>query len=275
MGKEMKHLDKEIENYLKFNMDDLSNQMNNAFEGKKQDWRDKYLEDKVKTNHEYQKQKTELILGKNNKVPMKKTDTNLEPILEENNALVPYVESNETAEARKKKNEKLKMQVRMIAEEKMETSSQISSTSSANNFFVTGVKPKDKTTNPDSSTELAAMALSLINKKDDKDLQLELRDQMHDLKSITRGKNIGEIAMFEIEQTETDMKNMFKELDDLQNQIKGNIDLKEMENLMKSTNEVMDFHKKSFNNIRESVTTINKQADDALKSCDFYSEELI
>jgi hypothetical protein len=42
---------------------------------------------------------------------------------------------------------------------------------------------------------------------------------------------------------EREMNQMFIELNDLEDMIKGNKDLKEMENLMSVTNEAIDFHK--------------------------------
>ena len=37
---EMKQLDREINNFLNFDQDNITKQMNNAFEGKKETWRD-------------------------------------------------------------------------------------------------------------------------------------------------------------------------------------------------------------------------------------------
>jgi hypothetical protein len=43
--------------------------------------------------------------------------------------------------------------------------------------------------------------------------------------------------------------------------IKGNKDLKEMESLMGVTNETIDFHKSSFNTLKDQILSINKEAE--------------
>lgn len=49
------------------------------------------------------------------------------------------------------------------------------------------------------------------------------------------------------------MNQMFLELNDLEDMIKGNKDLKQMEDLMGVTNETIDFHKTSFNTLKDSI----------------------
>ena len=97
MNSEMKQLDKEINSFLQLNSTDLKNQMNDAFDGKKKDWREKYDQNQVKLNHEIQSKKAETLISKVAKksntsgtLAVKKRGTsklkneNLEPILEEN-----------------------------------------------------------------------------------------------------------------------------------------------------------------------------------------------
>lgn len=57
---------------------------------------------------------------------------------------------------------------------------------------------------------------------------------------------------------------MFLELNDLEDMIKGNKDLKQMEDLMGVTNETIEFHKSAFNTLKDSVLAINKEAEQAV-----------
>ena len=69
------------------------------------------------------------------------------------------------------------------------------------------------------------------------------------------------------------MNQMFMELNDLQDMIKGNKDLKEMESLMGVTNEAIDFHKQSYNTLKNSILSINKEAETAVNSLNFYGQD--
>ena len=55
----------------------------------------------------------------------------------------------------------------------------------------------------------------------------------------------------DVSRHEREMNQMFLELNDLEDMIKGNKDLKEMESLMGVTNETIDFHKSSFNTLKD------------------------
>ena len=65
---------------------------------------------------------------------------------------------------------------------------------------------------------------------------------------------------------------MFLELNDLEDMIKGNKDLKQMEDLMGVTNETIDFHKTSFNTLKDQILSINKEAELAAESLNFYGD---
>jgi len=62
----------------------------------------------------------------------------------------------------------------------------------------------------------------------------------------------------DVSRHEREMNQMFLELNDLEDMIKGNKDLKQMEDLMGVTNETIDFHKTSFNILKDSILSINK-----------------
>ena len=68
------------------------------------------------------------------------------------------------------------------------------------------------------------------------------------------------------------MGQMFKDLNELEEQIKENKDLYEMENLMKTTNQAMEFHIKSYETLKNSIMLINQEAHDAIQGLDFYEE---
>lgn len=66
---------------------------------------------------------------------------------------------------------------------------------------------------------------------------------------------------------------MFLELNDLEDMIKGNKDLRKMEDLMEVTNETIDFHKQSFNTLKDQILSINKEAELAAESLNFYGND--
>ena len=125
-AKEMRKLDKDISSYLAFDVGSMSSQMNNAFEGKKE-----LPSDLMKTKP------AESARDRRVKAIMHEAAGNLDPILEESkNAMVPYKPNADLAEQRKMKNQELKNKVKMIvAQEKMETGSVMSSDSTAGPFI--------------------------------------------------------------------------------------------------------------------------------------------
>ena len=68
--------------------------------------------------------------------------------------------------------------------------------------------------------------------------------------------NPSELAIQEVNRTEREMNAMMQELNDIENQIKGNKDLKEMENLMKTTNEVITTHFTQTETLKNSLMLI-------------------
>ena len=86
-------------------------------------------------------------------------------------------------------------------------------------------------------------------------------------------KDIGEQAMFEADTLESEMNVMFKELDDLQNMIKGNTDLKTYENLKDTTKEVIDTHMDAYSKLKDNIIDITKDADSAIDELNFYQDD--
>lgn len=142
----MRQLDKEINGYLKFDSNSLAQQMNNAFEGKRESWRDMNVAGPTTADHSMG-EKAEMAKKKRVEAIMAEVGAkDLDPILEEVNGLdvVLYKPNMTLSEQRKLKNEELKKKVRMItggkSEDKSDTVSQVSTTSSKDNFFITGAK---------------------------------------------------------------------------------------------------------------------------------------
>lgn len=166
-------------------------------------------------------------------------------------------------EEKKKKNEELKKRVKMLtmeskgsAKKKLpldqqsnaDTESQISS--APDHTFLTKPKIIDTKKKPtkrdeESPTARAAMALALMNNKEDKELlAIESYNQVD-------SRKLGQIAEDELNQTEKEMHNMMKELNEIEDMIKGNTDLGEMDTLMKSTNEVIEYHKSTTDTLKK------------------------
>ena len=65
---------------------------------------------------------------------------------------------------------------------------------------------------------------------------------------------------------------MFKELNDIEEYIKGNKDLRKMEDLMSVTNEAMSIHTKAYEDLRTKIVGINMEAEKAVMSLSFYDD---
>lgn len=66
------------------------------------------------------------------------------------------------------------------------------------------------------------------------------------------------------------MNKMFLDLNELEDMIKGNKDLKPIEEMMDVTGDTIDVHKKAFDSLKDSILSINKQAEAAMDSLNFY-----
>ena len=86
-------------------------------------------------------------------------------------------------------------------------------------------------------------------------------------------KDIGDQALFEADTLESQMNEMFKELNEMQNMIKGNADLKTYENLKDTTKEVMDTHMSAYSKLKDNIIDITKDADSAIDDLNFYQED--
>jgi len=175
------------------------------------------------------------------------------------------------SEQRKLKNDELKRKVAQITNKEKgitnfsDTDSQISSASSKDNdFFITKTKTKkgkgsykDK---PESPTALAAKALMIMN-KDPNEEALEVIKPINFSEEVQKYLTPADQVMEDVSRHEREMNQMFLELNDLEDMIKGNKDLKEMESLMGVTNETIDFHKSSFNTLKDQILSINKEAE--------------
>ena len=80
-------------------------------------------------------------------------------------------------------------------------------------------------------------------------------------------------ALFEADTLENQMNEMFKELNEMQNMIKGNADLKTYENLKDTTKEVMDTHMSAYSKLKDNIIDITKDADSAIDDLNFYQED--
>lgn len=206
---------------------------------------------------------------------------NLAPILEENQT----IPANEE-EVKRKKNEELKKRVKMLTmgskgsglkkdaafDQQSIPDTESQKSSAADNTFLTKPKVSEKKKSKaarqdDKLTAKAAMALQLLNNKEDPELALELRDEVHHL---TDSRNLGQIAEDELNQTESEMRNLYRELEALEEQIKGNADLDEMDSLMKSTNDVIQYHFQTTDVLKDQLTTLNKAAEDTVSMLSFY-----
>ena len=82
-------------------------------------------------------------------------------------------------------------------------------------------------------------------------MALELRDKMPFF------QNPGDEALYSLTQTEHEMNLMFKDLNELEDRIKGNNDLKQMETLMETTNEALSHHMKAYETLKNNIMLIN------------------
>ena len=121
---EMRLLDREVNQFLNFNSDIMALQMNNAFEGKKEDFRDKMEISSSKVL------KPKIMRKESGKTKKKSEAEELDPILEvaENartgQELVLYKPDMSLSDQRKMKNQELKNKVKlMIKDAKLETES--------------------------------------------------------------------------------------------------------------------------------------------------------
>ena len=262
----MRLLDKEISGFMKLDTNDLAAQMNDAFDGKKENWRDKLanIQSKGKNKKVVTDPKEERMNAILNEAAQMGLQKDLDPILEESKGqeIVPYKPNQSLSEQRKIKNDELKKKVKMMQAINADTISQISSISSRDEkFFITGAKTNNKAKfvgqskapdEPGSPTARAAQALAIMNKTDDKELEDEYGDEVKPMY-----RNIGEQAFDEVSQLEKEMGLMFKDLNELEDRIKENKDLNEMQNLMKTTNQAMQFHINSYETLKNSIMLIN------------------
>lgn len=86
-------------------------------------------------------------------------------------------------------------------------------------------------------------------------------------------KDIGEKALAECDELENEMNLMFKELDDMQNLIKDNKDLKTYETLKDTTWEVVDVHMSAYSELKDKILDITKDADQAMDNLNFYGDD--
>jgi len=94
-----------------------------------------------------------------------------------------------------------------------------------------------------------------MNNKDDDSLQNVQIEEKFSLLSPA------DQAMEDISRTEQEMNQMFKDLNELEELIKGNRDLKKMEDLMSITNETMQYQTKAAEDLKNKISYINQQAE--------------
>jgi len=104
---------------------------------------------------------------------------------------------------------------------------------------------REREERPDSPTTRAAKALEMLNNHRDEGIHSSDDESDEDIdKNYTIGKyrHLGDEALAEAEKLEGEMNAMFKELNQMENHIKANKDLRSMETLMDTTKEVIDTH---------------------------------
>ena len=151
--------------------------------------------------------------------------------------------------------------------EKMETGSNASSDDKGT--FITGTKVgkvqfKDPT---DSPTARAAKALAIMNNKEDEGIL----DNIH-IEERFSLLSPGDQALEDISRTEQEMNQMFKELNELEDLIKGNKDLKQIENLMSITNETISHQTKAAEELQTKLSSIHKEAEKTVMAYSFYDD---
>lgn len=197
-----------------------------------------------------------------------------------------YKPNQTLADQRKAKNEELKRKVKMItAAEKLETGSVMSDASSVQaGTFITRTKDagrkkkqRDSSSSSTSSSEAmkmrpmspttrAAQALAILNKKVDEPKAVV----PYDSESIYA---FPEKSVYEDqEKLENEMNAMFKELEEMQEMIRGNRDLKVMDTLKDTTKEVIDTHIRNYDKIKTEIIKINSKAEEAIDRLSFYGD---
>jgi len=78
----------------------------------------------------------------------------------------------------------------------------------------------------------------------------------------------GDQAFEEVSKLEQEMNQMYKDIDDMQEQIKENKDLRQMEELMSTTNEAMVTHINVYETLKNQIMLINQDAHDAIQDLD-------
>lgn len=71
------------------------------------------------------------------------------------------------------------------------------------------------------------------------------------------------------------MNLMFKELEEMQEMIRGNKDLKVMDTLKDTTKEVIDTHIRNYDKIKTEIIKINSKAEEAIDRLSFYGNDLL
>ena len=66
------------------------------------------------------------------------------------------------------------------------------------------------------------------------------------------------------------MNKMYMELNEIEDRIKDNRDLKEMEGFMQATNQHINTHMKAFETLKTSIMLVNQEAHDAVQGLSFY-----
>jgi len=157
-------------------------------------------------------------------------------------------------------------------QEKMETQSQISSSSEAGPFITyakTG-KAKFEKPRPDSPMTKAAKALAIMNGQGDADLD---DDDDHDRRFVSKHGDQGQQALDLADHLEEEMNQMFRDLDNMSKHIKENKDLNSMEGMMDCTKDIITSHTKTFDTLKNSLEQISKMAENDMKALDFYDED--
>lgn len=144
-----------------------------------------------------------------------------------------------------------------------------STTSKGKGTFITGTRVNKA--DPDSPTAKAAKALAIINNQPIEEepvpeMALAIKDNMPVF------SNPGDEVLYSLTQTEHEMNMMFKDLNDLEERIKGNKDIKQMEVLMETTNEALSHHMKSYETLKNNIMLINQEAHEACQGLEFYEE---
>lgn len=72
---------------------------------------------------------------------------------------------------------------------------------------------------------------------------------------------------------ENEMNAMFKELEEMQEMIKGNRDLEVMGTLKDTTKEVVETHIRNYDKIKNEIIKINTKAEEAIDKLSFYGND--